>query len=42
MNPGTPEDSSKTNDIAKAKLEVARAERALSDGVRDISNVGRA
>lgn len=41
MNLRTPDESSKTNDIAKAKLEVARAERALNDGVREVSLVGR-
>jgi hypothetical protein len=42
MNAGTPEESSKPNDINKARLEVARAERALHDGVHEVSMVGRA
>jgi hypothetical protein len=42
MNATTPEERSSSNDIAKAKLEVARAERALNDGVHEVTLVGRA
>lgn len=42
MNAITPENPPKSNDIAEAQLEVARAERALNDGVHEVSLVGRA
>ncbi|HWP08689.1 MAG TPA: hypothetical protein VNN72_23265 [Polyangiaceae bacterium] len=42
MNLGTNDDASKPNDIDKAKLEVARAERALHAGVHEVTLVGKA
>jgi len=42
MNLSTPENPPKSNDIAEAQLAVARAERALNEGVREVSLVGRA
>lgn len=41
MNVGTGEPS-KSNDIDRAKQEVARAERALKEGVHEVTLVGKA
>ncbi|HEX5098671.1 MAG TPA: hypothetical protein VFV94_04195 [Polyangiaceae bacterium] len=42
MNVDTSEPPSKSNDIDRAKQEVARAERALHEGVHEVTLVGKA